>query len=89
MNFGYNISFQLLDKGNIEIFGPKSISLQLNKISTGVSNLHSGFLYNYLFTMIIFVLLFFILTFNILYFPFFFQNIALLSLTIFSYILLK
>jgi hypothetical protein len=89
MNFGYNISFQLIDKGNIEVFGAKSVSSQFNKISTKMSNFHSGLLYDYLFVMVCFLLLFFVLTFNVLYFPFFSQNTVIFLLIAFSYTFLK
>jgi hypothetical protein len=89
MNFGYNISFQLIDKGNIEMIGPKSVSSQFNKISTRISSLHSGLLYEYLFIMVCFILFFFILSFNVLYFPSFSQNVVIFVLITFSYTFLK
>jgi hypothetical protein len=33
MNFGYRTTFQLIDKGNIEVFGPAGISFNLQPLS--------------------------------------------------------
>jgi NADH-ubiquinone oxidoreductase chain 5 len=89
MNFGYGITFQLIDKGNIEMIGPKSVSSQFNKISTHAFSFHSGLLYEYLFIMVCFALLFFSLSFSFLYFPFFSQNIIVFSLIALSYTFFK
>jgi hypothetical protein len=59
MNFGYRVSFQTLDKGNIEVFGPFGSSLKINTLSKGLSDLHSGFIFHYSFVMIVAMLCFF------------------------------
>lgn len=53
MNFGYRISFQSLDKGNIEVFGAFGSSLKVTQLSKGLSYLHSGFIFHYSFVMIV------------------------------------
>ena len=63
MEFGYKISFQLLDKGNIELIGPKSLSLNFNYFSVILSFFHSGIIYYYLFIMISFLIFMFFSSF--------------------------
>jgi hypothetical protein len=53
MNFGYRISFQTLDKGNIEVFGAFGSSGRLTQLSKNLSSLHSGLIFHYSFAMII------------------------------------
>ena len=45
LNFGYNVSFQLFDKGIIETIGPKGVTSKALNSSRLASILHSGFLY--------------------------------------------
>jgi proton-translocating NADH-quinone oxidoreductase chain L len=66
--FGYCCSFQLFDKGIIELFGPRGISWQLSFFAKDFSCLQSGFLYHYSF-VIMFSIIFFIL-----FILFFFYN---------------
>jgi len=87
MNFGYKISFELIDKGNIEIVGAKSVSRELNTISTQFSKYHSGLLNHYLFFMISFFLLFLTLI-SLFYFFGFSQNIFFLLSVVLPYIFL-
>jgi hypothetical protein len=87
MEFGYKISFQLLDKGNIESIGPKSLSLNFNYFSVILSFFHSGIIYYYLFIMISFLIFMFFSSFLfIFYIPFFIKFMYFFSLTIFAYI---
>jgi NADH-ubiquinone oxidoreductase chain 5 len=58
MNFGYRVSFQLLDKGNIEVFGAFGSSIKLLSFSQSLSSYQSGFLFHYSFIMISAVLAF-------------------------------
>jgi NADH:ubiquinone oxidoreductase subunit 5 (subunit L)/multisubunit Na+/H+ antiporter MnhA subunit len=53
MNFGYTISFQLLDKGNIEVFGAFGSSMKVLEFSRVTSLKQSGFLFHYSFFMVI------------------------------------
>jgi hypothetical protein len=74
MNFGYRITFQSLDKGNIEVFGAFGSSSKINQLSQGLSFLHSGFIFHYSFVMIVamislltcFIFLFLNINFNLL-----------------------
>jgi|KNS5DCM_BmetaT_FD_contig_31_1133212_length_745_multi_2_in_0_out_0_2 sensor histidine kinase regulating citrate/malate metabolism len=87
MGFGYKISFQLIDKGNIEVIGPKSIGNKFSDISTKISNFHSGLLYFYLFIMICFLILFLTFSFSFYYKLLYLQNFTLFFLLFFTYIL--
>jgi len=57
MNFGYRTTFQLIDKGNIEVFGPAGISFNLQPLSKNLAGLQSGFVSNYALTLMLAVLL--------------------------------
>ena len=56
MCFGDSISFQLLDKGCIERFGPLGISQVSLSAANQVSYMHSGLIFHYLFIFIVGVL---------------------------------
>jgi hypothetical protein len=58
MNFGYRVSFQILDKGNIEVFGAFGSSVKLLSFSQSLSSYQSGFLFHYSFVMMAAVLSF-------------------------------
>ena len=87
LNFGYLISFKLLDRGFIELSGPFGTSRTVKKLSVIFSNLQTGQITHYLFFMIVglslFSLVYFILLKIILIsnFPLYF---ILLILVIFS-----
>nr|WEL36011.1 NADH dehydrogenase subunit 5 [Phaeocystis rex] len=55
MNFGYSISFQIFDKGFIEIFGPFGSALTFWDGSKSLSKLHSGMVFHYCFIMLFFI----------------------------------
>jgi hypothetical protein len=57
MNFGYRTSFQLIDKGNIEVFGPVGSAFNLQTLSKSLANYQSGFVSNYAFAFMISLLL--------------------------------
>jgi hypothetical protein len=57
MNFGYRNTFQLIDKGNIEIFGPAGSAFNLQALSKNFSNYQSGFVSNYALTFMLALLL--------------------------------
>jgi NADH-ubiquinone oxidoreductase chain 5 len=59
---GYHISFKLLDRGLFELIGPLGITRLVSNLTKKVSNLQSGLIYHYIFTMIL-GLTFFILLF--------------------------
>ena len=82
VNFGYSVSFLLLDKGIIEQFGPSNITRCLQQASYNFSNLQSGFLANYAFFIIATL---FLIVFFVLYFFKFFH----IFLIFFCYVLFK
>lgn len=51
MNFGYRSSFQVMDKGNIELFGPLGLSFNLSNFSKSLASIQTGFVYHYSFIM--------------------------------------
>jgi NADH:ubiquinone oxidoreductase subunit 5 (subunit L)/multisubunit Na+/H+ antiporter MnhA subunit len=57
MNFGYRTTFQLIDKGNIEVFGPAGIAFNAQQAAKGFSKQQSGTVSNYAFYLMLFVLI--------------------------------
>nr|WQH63111.1 NADH dehydrogenase subunit 5 [Taxipathes sp.] len=50
---GHLISYRTLDRGVLELVGPKGISNLLIKLTQGISNLQSGLVFNYALVMLI------------------------------------
>jgi len=61
LNFGYNISFKVLDRGLIELLGPLGIVRLLSYISYKFSKLQSGLIYHYALIIIIGITFFILL----------------------------
>lgn len=57
MGFGYRSSFQLIDKGNIEVFGPSGIGFNLQSLAKQISSYQSGFVSNYALNLMLAVLI--------------------------------
>jgi hypothetical protein len=55
MNFGYNNTFFLIDKGNIEVFGPLGLAFWIKDYAKTASNQQSGLLPHYAFIVVLFV----------------------------------
>nr|UXG53631.1 NADH dehydrogenase subunit 5 [Tolypanthus maclurei] len=53
LRFGYEVSFEALDKGAIEILGPYGISYTFRRLAEQISQLQSGFVYHYAFAMLL------------------------------------
>nr|YP_009730986.1 NADH dehydrogenase subunit 5 [Epirixanthes elongata]QBB73130.1 NADH dehydrogenase subunit 5 [Epirixanthes elongata] len=53
LRFGYEVSFEALDKGAIEILGPSGISYTFRRLAERISKLQSGFVSHYAFAMLI------------------------------------
>jgi len=51
--FGYHISFKVIDRGLIEIFGPYGLSASIGRSAKILSSLQTGFVYNYAFVMVL------------------------------------
>ena len=60
LSFSYNITFKLLDRGLIELFGPLGIVRLFKFFSKSVSSLQSGFIFFYIFLMVFSLFLFFL-----------------------------
>jgi len=54
----YNLTFKLIDRGLIEMFGPLSIVRLINKLSVVFSFFQTGLLYNYIFIMLLGIIVF-------------------------------
>jgi len=65
----YLLTFKVLDRGLIEFFGPLSLVRLIGKFSTIFSSLQTGFLYNYIFVVLLGLMFFIKLVFS-----FFFLN---------------
>lgn len=57
-NFGHLISYKVIDRGLLEILGPRGLSFVIINITQKISNLQSGMVFNYALIMIIFTTLF-------------------------------
>ena len=53
LNFGYRFSFMSLDRGLVEIVGPTGLVRVFKQMSARVSGMQSGYIYNYVFVIII------------------------------------
>jgi len=52
-NFGYTISYKIIDRGIFEILGPHGISIVLTKLSSTIHKLQTGYIYHYTFVFLI------------------------------------
>jgi len=57
LDFGYNISFKILDRGIIEVIGPMGSVYTIKSITQKTVNLQSGYVYHYAFIMFISLIL--------------------------------
>jgi len=60
----YNICFKLLDKGFVELIGPKGLVYVIYNLSVNVRKQQTGFIYQYICVMnvsIIFIYLFYLI----------------------------
>lgn len=60
LNFGYHVSFKLIDKGWIELFGPFGISQLVYHLSHSISKLASGLIHHSVMFMILGMLVLFV-----------------------------
>ena len=56
--FGHLITYRIIDRGILEIIGPRGISNVLIKLTQVISNFQSGMVFNYALIMIVFTALF-------------------------------
>lgn len=68
ISFGYQISFKTIDKGLLEILGPLGVSKTILTFVQQISRLHSGFIFNYAFIMLLGIA---ILVFLVFFLPMF------------------
>jgi len=67
LKFGYGISFKRIDKGFLEILGPKGIIFLFSNSSKQVSMLHSGILNQYTFLIFFSIFCFIATTFKLIF----------------------
>lgn len=53
MNAGYNVTFKTIDRGLLEIFGPRGVKASFDIIINRFKCLQSGYIYNYSLTIVI------------------------------------
>ncbi len=58
LTFGYNTTFKLLDRGIIELIGPTGLVRTFDNLSMRVRNLQTGYIFNYIFFMIVSVIVY-------------------------------
>ena len=51
--FGYSVSYKIIDRGIIEIFGPMGLSNLFRKKSYFLKNLQTGYIYHYTFLILV------------------------------------
>ena len=56
--FGHLIAYRIIDRGILEIIGPRGVSRILIRLTQNISNLQSGMVFNYALIMIVFTTLF-------------------------------
>lgn len=57
LNFAHLVTYRIIDRGLLEIIGPKGISGLLVRLTQNISNLQAGKVFNYVLIMIIFTVL--------------------------------
>lgn len=58
LRFGHSVSYRVLDRGILEVFGPTGLSSLLPRLSLLVSGLQSGFLLHYVLIFLVFAAFF-------------------------------
>jgi hypothetical protein len=63
--WGHDVSYKVLDRGIIEVFGPTGITYLIKNATVYLSSLQSGYIYNYAFTIFLATTLFLMFIGNI------------------------
>ena len=63
--WGHDVSYKILDRGIIEILGPRGVTVVVSKLTKWISSLQSGFVYNYAFTIFLGTTVFLIVLTNL------------------------
>jgi hypothetical protein len=63
----YLLTFKVIDRGLVELFGPLSLVRLISKSSAVFSSFQTGFLYNYIFIVLLGLIFFIKLTFSLLF----------------------
>lgn len=58
LNSCYSLTFKIIDRGLIEMFGPLSLVRLVGKSSSVFSYFQTGFLYNYIFVVLLGIIFF-------------------------------
>ena len=88
LDIGYNITYKMIDKGLIEIYGPYGLSSFVNRFSKNIIRLQTGFVYSASFIMLIglIVLLVLMPMNNIISFTISIFNIIIIIISILAYL---
>jgi hypothetical protein len=57
MTFGHEVTYKTLDRGYIELAGPKGITAAIQNVTKITSRLQSGLVYHYAFVILLFLAL--------------------------------
>jgi NADH-ubiquinone oxidoreductase chain 5 len=81
----YNLTFKTIDRGLVEVFGPLSLVRLIGKSSAILSFFQTGFLYNYIFIVLLGIIVFLKIVFSISIFSGVYVNFGLFAcLLVFS-----
>jgi NADH-ubiquinone oxidoreductase chain 5 len=58
LSLSYTLTFKLIDRGLIEFFGPLSIVRLTSRLSSTFSSFQTGFMYNYIFVILLGIIIF-------------------------------
>jgi hypothetical protein len=82
--FSFKVPYYLIDKGLIELFGPMGIIYKVRGLSLGMSQVQSGFIYQYTFLILVGIFFYFNLVFSFL----FLKDVISLDYVLFSFFFL-
>lgn len=90
LDFGYHISFKLIDKGLLDEIGPYGLISIISKLTTFVTSIQTGIIYNYALLMFVSVLLLIFFTlFNDYFYSEFMSFVQLFSFLFCIYFIFK
>jgi NADH-ubiquinone oxidoreductase chain 5 len=85
----YSVTFKLIDRGLIEFFGPLSVVRLTAYFSRALSFVQTGYMYNYIFIIIVSIIVFIKLIFSFEIFNYFDFNLLICFLSVMLFIILK
>lgn len=58
LNFAHVVTYRVIDRGLLEVMGPKGVSEILIRLAQGISGFQSGMVFNYVLIVIVFMAVF-------------------------------